>query len=1017
MSQQTPPPEARRTAILRSPALQAGAEAAAFAMMAFAAAGWMVSAERAEIAAGIAEDYLRGQGVEADIQVERVDARAFVGSIRAGPRANPVFTAERVEVAYDLTAPWAGGGFDVTPRAIRLVKPRLRVSFDGRKFSAGQLDPLISDFLARPKTKEPGPAVLIQQSLTTVATKNGDVRVSGDAALDDGQLLRFDGKLLPTTLKGTDFNIASSGGAIHLRKTGASLAADLRLKVEDLTTGGVSLDGGEAAIEGVVPYPDPDSQALAGPARLRAAVYANRARAGELEGTAFGASALLDGGLAGSPATATFAGKLNGRAHAAALSAGEAKMRGVNLALDGRDVKLGRKASAFPFATRLEAAGLNASGFDVRNAAINASGRFNADTEGYAITAHGTGVADSGLPAARAPDIAGRIPVLSGDPGQARAIEQALRRFHAHARDIDFSLRNGEVKLALSGPVQFDAASGGQARLTPHGPFSLIGGKPGGFDLAVHGGGLPSLDASVSSWSYAKSGLDARVALTGAFEAPPAQGAKIDVAGVLRTRGARTTFALTKCGEVSARVVDFGETDVTDASARLCPGDTPLVTADNGGWRVAGRFENAALAIPVWTVKGTGAAGRFAVAGRGDMDSADVNIAAIRISDTADETRFNPVRASGRAQLAAGVWRGAFPVTSDAGYPVADIALTHDVASGRGEARIDASHLMFAKEGLQPGALSPLGEIARDAEGPAAFTGVLSWGPDGVASSGELSTTGLNFRSPAGQVSGLRTRIVFTSLAPLISEPDQKMTVDKLAAIIPLTDAKVTFDLVEDAATVDAATATVADGEVTLEPMTLPLGKSPTVKGVLNLSRINIGSLVADTSLADRIKVDAVVDGRLPFELGPDGLRFFAGQLHAVQPGRISISREVLSNVDTGGEPANPMDATQPTQQVNAVQDFAYQAMENLSFETLEASLNSTDNGRLNVIFTIHGHHDPKVAEEARISIQDALAGNAFNKHIPLPKGTPVNLTLDTSLNFAELLAAWRRGWKDAAEP
>ncbi len=1017
MSQQPPPPEPRRTAILRSPALQAGAEAAAFAMMAFAATGWMVSADRAEIAAGVAEDYLRSQGVDADIQAEWVDAHAFVGSIRAGPAGNPVFTAERIEVAYDLTAPWAGGAFNVTPRAIRLVKPRLRVGFDGRRFSAGQLDPLISDFLARPKTTEPGPAVLIEQSLTTIATKNGDVRVSGDAALDDGKLLRFDGRLLPTKLSGTDFNVVSSGGSIHLRKTGASLSADLRLKVEDLTTGSLDLDGGEAAIEGAVPYPDPDTQALSGPAKLRAAVHAGRARSGEVEAAAFGAFAVLDGALAGSPATAAFTGRLNGRGYAKSLSAGGAKAGGLTAVVDSTGVTLGRKASAFPFSARLEARTAGAQSYEARNAWVNAGGRFQADPEGYAVTAEGTGAAESGLPAAKARAFAAKVPVLSGDPGQARAMEQALRGFHAHARDIGFSLRNGDVRLALGGPLLIDAASGGEAKLTPHGDFPLIGGKPGGFDLAIHGGGLPVIDAKVASWSYADGALDARLALSGAFEAPPAQGVKADVAGVLRMRGARTTFSLSRCGEVSARLVDFGETDVADAAARLCPADAPLVVADNGGWRLAGRFEGASAAIPVWTVAGSGAAGRFTVAGRGEMDSADIEIGQVRISDTAAETRFNPVRARGRAQLAGGVWRGAFPVTSDAGYPVADIALTHDAASGRGEARIDASHLVFAKDGLQPGALSPLGDIAREAEGPAAFTGLLSWSPEGVTSSGELSTAGLNFRSPAGQVTGLRTHIVFTSLAPLISAPGQQMSVEKLAAIIPLTDAKAVFGLVEDAAHVDAASAATAEGRVELEPLAVPLGKDATVKGVLNLSRINIGALVSDTSLADRIKVDAVVDGRLPFELGPDGLRFFGGKLHAVQPGRISINRSVLSNVETGAAPENPMDATQPAPQVNAVQDFAYQAMENLSFETLEATLNSTDDGRLGVLFHIEGHHDPKVAEEARISLQDALAGNAFNKRIPLPKGTPVNLTLDTSLNFAELLAAWRNGWKDAAKP
>jgi hypothetical protein len=36
------------------------------------------------------------------------------------------------------------------------------------------------------------------------------------------------------------------------------------------------------------------------------------------------------------------------------------------------------------------------------------------------------------------------------------------------------------------------------------------------------------------------------------------------------------------------------------------------------------------------------------------------------------------------------------------------------------------------------------------------------------------------------------------------------------------------------------------------------------------------------------------------------------------------------------------------------------------------------------------------------------IRGRAFNKPIPLPKGTPIELTLDTSLNFDELMRAYQ---------
>jgi hypothetical protein len=42
------------------------------------------------------------------------------------------------------------------------------------------------------------------------------------------------------------------------------------------------------------------------------------------------------------------------------------------------------------------------------------------------------------------------------------------------------------------------------------------------------------------------------------------------------------------------------------------------------------------------------------------------------------------------------------------------------------------------------------------------------------------------------------------------------------------------------------------------------------------------------------------------------------------------------------------------------------------------------------------------------------LNGSAFQRRIPLPAKTPVDLTLDTSLNFDELIAAAKRAWEEA---
>ena len=163
------------------------------------------------------------------------------------------------------------------------------------------------------------------------------------------------------------------------------------------------------------------------------------------------------------------------------------------------------------------------------------------------------------------------------------------------------------------------------------------------------------------------------------------------------------------------------------------------------------------------------------------------------------------------------------------------------------------------------------------------------------------------------------------------------------------------------------------------------------------LENVQLGELISRSGFADRVSLDAVVSGRLPFVMGPDGVTFIDGQITATQPGRLSIGREALTGLQAegGGEAVPP----------NAVQDFAYQAMENLSFDTLEATINSLPEGRLGVLFTIHGRHDPPQRQEIRLTLMELIQRDFMNRQLPLPSGTEINLTLDTSLNLDQFIS------------
>ena len=132
-------------------------------------------------------------------------------------------------------------------------------------------------------------------------------------------------------------------------------------------------------------------------------------------------------------------------------------------------------------------------------------------------------------------------------------------------------------------------------------------------------------------------------------------------------------------------------------------------------------------------------------------------------------------------------------------------------------------------------------------------------------------------------------------------------------------------------------------------------------------------------------------------------MRIANGHIASDGPGRLSIDRSLWTQ--GGGASAN------------AVQDFAYQALENLAFDQMSAQLNSVPGGRLQVVFHIKGHSDPPKPQIAEVPLGDILSGSALQQSIPLPSGTPIDLTLDTSLNFDELLKSYAEAWSKALGP
>jgi hypothetical protein len=197
--------------------------------------------------------------------------------------------------------------------------------------------------------------------------------------------------------------------------------------------------------------------------------------------------------------------------------------------------------------------------------------------------------------------------------------------------------------------------------------------------------------------------------------------------------------------------------------------------------------------------------------------------------------------------------------------------------------------------------------------------------------------------------------------------------------------------------TIEGGDLALASGRISVEPFTVPLDPNQPITGVIVLDRVQLGEIITGAGFGEKVTLDAIVSGRLPFTSTREGgVRITGGTLAAVEPGRLSIAREALSGLEAGGGGV----AVAP----NTVQDLAYQAMENLSFDLLSAEVNSLDQGRIGVLFRIRGRHDPPQRQELRVTIAEFISREFLNRPLPLPSGTGIDLTLDTTLNLNQLI-------------
>jgi hypothetical protein len=911
---------------------------------------------RAFIGAEFARNYFRSHGVTASVEIGALGLSGVSGSFALGSAEAPDFSAERIELHFDPLR-WVPFVTEV-----RLIHPvlRARVTADG-KVTLGSLQAWL-DSLRQSQGKSSFVSDDLIVSLTglraLLATPAGAVEVDGTVRLVKNLPASADLAIQPGSLTWNGQTARIRTGRLSYESSGkvsAHVAADVQGK-------GFNLNGAEADLkaDGLRWSSTPAmSVSLTSAEMTASAATANGVRAAEAQG-----KGLVFSGL-----------KADLKAKDLRWSSAPA-----SVSLASAEMALSAAAANGVRAAALKAAVAN---FSYAGAQASADLRFNGRLDPAAV-----------VPAPH-----------TGDAPLDRALTANLAHLDVKGAG-HLALRDGRTSITFAAPLEIAGARGGKLSLAH---LQLTGGSDSAsasFQAVFGGGGLPSLNAEVKDLLWSGGGFTAHARFNADFDYAMLRRVALRGNGTISWQNGQYAFTPSGCVQASLAAFHPGASDLAkNIQGDICaPPQQPLLTGEGVGWTLTGEARNASADLPLATVHVEKMNAKLAFDGEGAPRKGTATVTAGQISDNAVSPRFKVLLGSGTASLADGVWRGRFAATDTKSRPLGAASFVHTMATGAGTAHIDAPKITFALGGLQPEDLSPLLVALRRAEGSAALIGDIDWTQETITSRGKLTVLSLDFLTPLGKAHAVKSEIALTSLLPPVTAPGQALTISRIDWTLPFSAVDIRFGFGPTTVQLAKADTDIAEGHVSLGAITLSLSNPGTVAGAADIKGISLNALITASNLASKLKLEGKVSGHIPFAMGPDGFRITNGHVAADGPGRLSVDRSLWAQ----GEAAISS---------NAVQDFAYQALENLAFDQMSAELNSVANGRLQIVFHIKGKSAPPKPQTADVAVTDILNGTALYKPIPLPSGTPIDLTLDTSLNFDELLKSYAEAWSKTLTP
>lgn len=983
--------------LLRLPRSRLGrilAVLAALALIVFAAA-WI---GRRQIAENVIADELAKRGIAATYAVESIGARRqVVSNVVVGDPGKPDLTIRRAEVTLRYRL-----GFPTVDR-VTLFEPRLYGAYRNGRLSLGSLDSLLFGGPKQP-FKLPELDLAIRDGRARIDTDYGPLglKAEGNGQLSDG----FDGIVAAvapsvsaagcTVVASTVYGkVQTRSGKVALRgplRIGALTCPERKLALENVA---VQIDGlldrdarGGEADARLVGGSAAWTSLRAGGSDLRAKItYRGGALIARLDGALTGIATPMagfgrlasEGTLRARPAngvleyrgSATAAGLRLGTGMARQLADLERSTSGTLLApliarfqsglsSESRGSRLEAELEFKRNPGQISVVVPQATLVSVQGSTLAAVSRFSLVDDGGSRPRIAGNFSTAGRDL---PRLAGRMETFGGQP----IFRLAMAEFRRG--DSALTIPRVSVAQARDGTLGF----AGVVRVS--GP--VPGGAVQNLSLPLDGsyasdGNLAVLRRCTSA-SFDRVQLSSLVLQRRSVVLCPQQGAPI-----LQYRGGSLRLAagvpnLEMSGmlggtpiRLTSGPVGFaypGSLSAKDVAVALGPAATASrfrITELKGrlGARLAGTFAGADVKLAATPLDLLDASGDWEYHG----NRLQLANAGFRLVDRLQPARFSPLSATGaRLTLADNRIDATAELRHAAsGRAVSDLALHHDLGTGRGFADLNVGGLRFDKD-FQPTDLSELakGTIAL-ANGAVSGTGRIEWNGSRVTSRGRFSTERLDFAAAFGPVSGLSGTVEFTDLLGLVTAPDQEVRIASLNPGIEVTEGVVRFQLEPGMRLVlRSASWPFLGGRLSLAPTTLNLGVSEARRYTLVIDGLDAARFIERMGLAN-LQATGIFDGELPLVFSAAnpteqvaaavGTVLGVGTEQGVAaaqstPGSGRIVNGHLRSRPPGGNVSYIGELTY--RDLSAMANFAFQTLRSLDYRTMDITLNGSLEGEI----------------------------------------------------------------------